>query len=180
MEITKVGYWLQVGANVGILVGLILVGLQIKQSSDITRAEFTNQLWGSANQMALALMGENPSSALRKAQKQPHLLTDEEINIVLQWTWYWHELDSNVEYQRNEGLILIGDEHLNQLWRSRASNVYSHNPVSRKAWQIMKESGLKYDWMQVVDAELARLDQAGFQADEFFDQFRKAAAQGQQ
>lgn len=177
MEFSKVGYWLQVGANIGILVGLILVGLQIKQNTDITRAEFTNQLWGSANQMALSLLGENPASTIAKAQKNPSSLTDEEILIVLQWTWYWHELDSNMEYQRKEGLILIGDEHNNSLLRGRARNVYSHNPVSRKAWEVMKDGGLNYDWMRVVDAEVKRLDQAGYQREEFLDPYRKAAGQ---
>ena len=34
----RLGQWLQVGANIGILVGLVLVSLQIQQSSHLTRA----------------------------------------------------------------------------------------------------------------------------------------------
>ncbi len=37
MESSKFGYWLQIGANVGILAGLILVGLQINQNTELTR-----------------------------------------------------------------------------------------------------------------------------------------------
>ena len=32
MESSKVGYWLQVGANIGILAGLVLVALQMEQN----------------------------------------------------------------------------------------------------------------------------------------------------
>ena len=39
MESSKLGYWLQVGANIGLLAGLILVGFQIQQNSQILRTQ---------------------------------------------------------------------------------------------------------------------------------------------
>ena len=176
MEIRKVGDWLQIGANIGILAGLILVGLQIKQNTDITRAELSHQLWGSVNQFQLAMMGENPAAVIAKAQSNPSELTDEEIRIVLSWTYFWHEFDTNAEYLRNAGLILIDDEHYTQLLKGRV-NVYRHNPISRQTWELITKDGLTQDWMHIVDAEIRRLDQAGFQYDELFERFRKAAGQ---
>ncbi len=41
MESSKIGYWLQVGANIGILAGLILVGFQINQNTKISHADLT-------------------------------------------------------------------------------------------------------------------------------------------
>ena len=38
----KLGKWLQVGANVGILAGLILVALQIQQNSELGRLYLAN------------------------------------------------------------------------------------------------------------------------------------------
>jgi hypothetical protein len=39
MESSKLGYWLQVSANIGILAGLILVGLQMTQSNSLAATQ---------------------------------------------------------------------------------------------------------------------------------------------
>ncbi len=39
MESSKFGYWLQVGANVGFLLGLVFVGLQMQQDRELKRLD---------------------------------------------------------------------------------------------------------------------------------------------
>lgn len=42
MELSKFGYWLQIGANLGLIAGLILVSAQVKQANDLHKAHLIN------------------------------------------------------------------------------------------------------------------------------------------
>ena len=85
MESSKIGYWLQVFANIGILVGLILVGMQISQASFLVQ----NQLVSDQFAMRMASMentlGEDPANTISKAFTNPEDLTDAEILIMDSW-----------------------------------------------------------------------------------------------
>ena len=43
MDTNKMVSWLQVGANLGIILGLVLVGLQLKQNSDLLKIQLLYQ-----------------------------------------------------------------------------------------------------------------------------------------
>ena len=60
MESSKVGYWLQVGGNIGILLGLVVVALQLYQDRQLKAAEMVMAQLDNAIQIRLALMGEEP------------------------------------------------------------------------------------------------------------------------
>lgn len=71
MDISKLGNWLQVGANVGILAGLILVSIQISENTRISKVELTARSFEIAMQHDLTKMGENPP-ARRPTSGMPH------------------------------------------------------------------------------------------------------------
>lgn len=73
----KVAQWLQVVANIGILLGLILVGLQIQQSSHLTRGAlfFSSHIDG-WQAIDLSDKSENFSKTFAKAVLEPERLTD--------------------------------------------------------------------------------------------------------
>ena len=75
----KVGQWLQVGANLGFLVGLILVGLQIQQSSHLTRGALFSTHMDGWLAIDLSDKSENFSNALARAILEPERLTDSEM-----------------------------------------------------------------------------------------------------
>jgi hypothetical protein len=39
MDFSKLNHWLPVSANIGIVLGLALVGMQLKQNSDLTKIQ---------------------------------------------------------------------------------------------------------------------------------------------
>ena len=82
MDSNKLSNWLQVAGNFGLLAGLVLVGFQINQNTEIARTDLTARGHELAMEMNLALMGENPTVALTKAATDPESLTDEELVIV--------------------------------------------------------------------------------------------------
>ena len=54
----KLGNWLQVGANVGILVGLAMVWLQMKQNSELMEYQLLSDETASASAALWAAAGE--------------------------------------------------------------------------------------------------------------------------
>ncbi len=55
----KLGQWLQVGANVGILASLILVALQMQQSIDLARIQLENQMAEADTATEMTIAGES-------------------------------------------------------------------------------------------------------------------------
>ncbi len=74
-------WWVLIG-NIGIFLGLVLVGYQIKQTNDIARAEMISQGAGFGMDIDLAMIGEGGSLALSKVNYQADELSDEEIAVL--------------------------------------------------------------------------------------------------
>ncbi len=82
MESSKVGYWLQVGANLGVIGGLVLLAVQINQSVEITKAQIVNDYYIADMQLELKMMGENPAKSWTKAIYEPDELSQEDRAVL--------------------------------------------------------------------------------------------------
>ncbi len=82
MDSLKAGYWLQILGNFGLVFGLILVAVQIKQNTDIAKAQMLNDQWIAGQHTYLARMGENPAASLARAINTPNDLTDEDLIVL--------------------------------------------------------------------------------------------------
>lgn len=74
--------WLQLAASLAVLIGLVLVVVELRQSRAIAEAEIINQSFeiGAAN--VSAVMGENAAAVLAKACVAPASLTEEELVVA--------------------------------------------------------------------------------------------------
>ena len=68
MEKDTLPYWLQIGANVGLLVGLVFVGFQLYQDRQLKTAELIAGSLQEHHTRNVALMGDDPASALSKLE----------------------------------------------------------------------------------------------------------------
>ena len=84
MNSSKLGNWLQIVGNLGLLTGLVLVAFQIRQNSEITRTQLVHDSFLASQMMQLAFAGENPSKSWTKAIFEPESLTNEDL-VVLDW-----------------------------------------------------------------------------------------------
>ena len=82
MDMDKANQWLMVTSHLGILAGLILVGIQIKQDNELTRLQIFSDTTTSRIQMHEALMGDNPAPMVMKSLTHPEDLTLEELPIM--------------------------------------------------------------------------------------------------
>ena len=81
MESNKFGYWLQVGANLGILLGLVFVGLQMLQDRELKRLEMVSRCVTDLFERELVAIGDEPYRAIVKAALNPEELTEEDIYV---------------------------------------------------------------------------------------------------
>ena len=59
MNSGKLSNWLQIAANVGIVVGLLLVGVQLKQNSDLLKTQLLYDESRRAVDLETLVVGEN-------------------------------------------------------------------------------------------------------------------------
>jgi hypothetical protein len=94
LNATTVQNWLQIVGNFGLVVGLILVAVQIKQSTDLAEAQMLNEGWLAQIQRSMDIVGENGSAALARAWTEPETLTPEDVVVLdsLMTSWWFGAL----------------------------------------------------------------------------------------
>ncbi len=82
MDSSKIGKWLQIVGNLGLIAGLVLVAVQINQNTEMTRAQMLSEGWINAASNYYARAGENPASAIARAHTDPDRLTHEDMVVL--------------------------------------------------------------------------------------------------
>jgi len=131
MNIGKLSNWLQIAANVGIVVGLILVGVQLKQNSDLLKTQLLYDESRRAVDLETKVVGENGAEVWAKSISDPKNLSlgDQRIMEALLWSF--------VEQVRSTHLLadlgLLEDEE----WRLRVRSetaFFLANEYGRAWW----------------------------------------------
>jgi len=81
MDSENMSKWLTLGANIGIMIGLILVVIQIRQNSDLLRLQFINDEYLSGISSERLLIGDNPADAIMKAMYSPEDMTYADFRV---------------------------------------------------------------------------------------------------
>ena len=79
---SKLAEWLQIGANLGIFAGLILVGAQMFQSNEIAGAQLFDSTVESTIAVNLALLGETPELSMHRILYEPESATPNDFSIA--------------------------------------------------------------------------------------------------
>jgi hypothetical protein len=105
MDSNKVAAWIQITATVGVLVGIILVVIELRQAKAIAHANITANFFSESAQNSRSLMGENPAIVLAKACVKPdEVMTQEELFVLeAYFGTQWALAD------RSHRLELVGD-----------------------------------------------------------------------
>jgi hypothetical protein len=139
MDSTKIGYWIQTAANVGILGGLVLVGLQIQQNTNAVGSEINQRLEDHYLNFEYVMMGENAAEVWSKAMQSPQDLTLAELRIMDSYTYAQYERWRHAYRLRESGYI---DENK---WRRMAGGDAKYildNPFGRAWWARYKEESV--------------------------------------
>ena len=152
MDSSEINTWLTLAANVGVLVGLILVAFQIRQNTEITRAQVANDWFLADMQLELAMMGENPAASWTKAVYEPDKLTQEDAAILDRYFNYG--LVQLQRLQRMNELGLADDR-----WKDRIGYLTWHlgNGPGRRWWSHFRD-GFPAEFAATVDEILEHAD----------------------
>jgi hypothetical protein len=146
----KTTRWLTIAANLAVLGGLILVAIQIRQNTAITRAQVANDYFMADMQLELAMMGDDPAASWIKAVYTPSELTPLDAAVVDRYFNYG--LVQIQRLQRMNELGLADDR-----WQDRINYLRWHlgNEVGRRWWGQARRD-FSAEFAAQVDSVLAQ------------------------
>jgi hypothetical protein len=152
MDAGQMNAWLGIVANLGVVAGLVLVALQIRQNTQITKAQVANDWFLADMQLELTMMGENPAATWAKAISAPGDLDDHEAAVLDRYFNF-----GLVQIQRLQKMheLGVGDAE----WTERAGYLSWHlgNAVGRRWWAHFR-GGFPEEFAHMVDDILRDAD----------------------
>ena len=79
MNLERSGGWLALVANLGVVAGLVLLAVELRQNTQVVRAQASMNLAIGQTSAEVAFMGEDTAAAFVKAMNSPGTITDREI-----------------------------------------------------------------------------------------------------
>lgn len=151
MNAGKMSNWLQIGANLGIILGLVLVGFQLKQNSDLLRVQLLYEESQSFINHERLMMGENPAETWAKALENPDGLSPAEFRIMDAYLYAMSE-----QWRTSHRLSELGI--LDDEWKDRLveeASYYLGNPFGRAWWNVYRrEIQLPAEMVEIIEQEL--------------------------
>ena len=154
MDFTKISNWLQITANVGIVGGLLLVGVQLQQNADLLKTQLLYEESIRMVELETKVVGENAAKVWAKSLTDPRNLTLEEQRIMEALLWSYAEQLRATRMLAELGLL--EDEE----WRFRVRNDTSFffaNRYGTAWWKEFSDEGttLPQDLIDAVNARLS-------------------------
>ncbi len=91
MNTAKFNHWLQIAANIGIVGGLVLVGVQLNQNSELLRTQILYEESARSIDLESRVIGEEGARVWAKAMTEPTELSLEEKRIMEALLWSYTE-----------------------------------------------------------------------------------------
>jgi len=113
---SKLNDWLQLAAALGVIIGLVLVALELRQESNLTRAEMGFEYHGAIEAVHRSMQSETTSRAMAMACENPLEMTMQDHLIVESFfTEVWTALFSRENYMQLRG-VFIDDLQISASW----------------------------------------------------------------
>ena len=82
MDSDRLNKWLSLGANLGVLAGIIFLAVEIRQNSDLARMQFADDRIDTWQQGELAVFGDSVATVWEKSVQDPESLTLAETRML--------------------------------------------------------------------------------------------------
>ena len=162
---SKVVDWLQIVGNLGLIAGLVLVAVQIKQNTDITRAQVTADAWTAELNLALAMMGEEPQLAFTNSVYRPDSLSEEDAVVLDR---YYHFILTQIGRYRSMEDYNLASNTDNLI---RAVTFDLRSPFGARWWETAKRHGYYANSRDRIDRVLGESNVPNASR-KFFDELR--------
>ena len=78
----KLGDWLQIGASIGVIAGLVLVAVEMRQNSQLVRMQLIQEETNSYIAGEMSIAGDNFAESFQKMLKEPENLSISEMRVI--------------------------------------------------------------------------------------------------
>ena len=165
MKFTDKYRWVDVMANLGIIGGLVLVGLQMQQNAELLKMQLLFEESRRFTALEMSMIGENPAPIWAKTIESPEELTLAERRIMEAYLWTFAEHLRSTYWLAEQGL-LDEDE-----WRRRVDSdtrYYYGNPYASAWWRAFTRdldddsytnTGYPQELAEAVDDRLRDIDE---------------------
>ncbi|HSD69289.1 MAG TPA: hypothetical protein VLB07_07045 [Woeseiaceae bacterium] len=153
MTTERLANWLQIAANVGIIGGLVLVGFQLNQNSEILQAQMMSAESRSVIDQEMQIIGGEGAAAWVSAMSDPMNVSPEHHRIME--AIFWSAVES---WRHIEQLDALGLAEVDP--RTRVTDEapwYFGNAYGRAWWHTRRDgSGLSEDLKVVIDEAIRK------------------------
>lgn len=164
MNQKRFGIWAQVIGNLAVVAGIVLIIYELKQNKELATAQLLLTNMGPVEERNIATMGENPQTALFKAEFCADMLTGEEAVTLSKhyttWVVGWFKY-------RQTAMLANVELDWRELVKTQIRTRFV-SPVSRrwlKAFIESKAPVMSDDLREVAVAALAEAPAATFDKD---------------
>ena len=157
MKYQKLNHWLQVSANIGIVLGLVLVGVQLKQNSDLLKTQLLYEESQRAIELETSFIGENGADVWAKSLTEPENLSLAEQRVMEAVLWSFVEQLRATQMLAELGLLADDEWRL----RVRAESAFFLANEYGMAWWENYSSGnnaLSVDLVAAINDRLGEVD----------------------
>jgi len=157
MQTSKVNDHLQIVASLAVLLGLVLVGLEMRQNNQLAEAESVRELVLSWNTISTSALESDISQLRLKSFSNPDELTDEEISQLNDWLWMiWNLMVAEASMDlRGLGYL----ESLGTFEEQLAKNFrFFYGDRFGRAWYLAHRDILLPRFVEVIDKEIEAME----------------------
>jgi hypothetical protein len=153
MNWDRINRWSTAISNVALLGGLVLVAVQIRQNTAITRAQLMNDYYLADMQLELAMMGEDPAASFTRAVFDPEALTEYDAAILDRYFNY-----GVVQVRRLRQMYELG--LAGEGWQDRIGYLRWHlgNEAGRRWWARTRGDEMGDEVIAAIDSILLDSD----------------------
>jgi hypothetical protein len=149
VNVEKLSSWLQVAANIGILGGLVLVGFQLRQNSEILQAQMMSAESQSVIDQEMQIIGEQGAAAWVSAMSDPTNVSMEHQRVME--AIFWSAIES---WRHFEELATLGLTNIDPEYRhyrvSDEAGWYFGNTYGRAWWNTRRDDAKISDELKKV------------------------------
>ena len=153
MKGEKLNSWLSLGANLGVVIGLVLLVIEIRQNTDMMEAQITQSRTETAMSEQQAFYNSEFLPAIRVKVESGEQLSAEEM---LRYQTYFRGFNRNMDnqlWQYNRGFL---ENNIPRSIRNGVRNVIGKSRLSIDVWDRQKISYTD-DYVAFVDEAIADL-----------------------
>ncbi len=137
MKPDKVNRWLTLGANIGVLIGIILLVVELDQNREMIRAQTRNDISQQlSNRLLIIASDSQVASVMRRAEAGEELTADEEHQYFIYWVANMRDWE-NIHYQYRNGMF---DDREFYAEKSTWQSLISRNKAFARNWCLTRQN----------------------------------------